>query len=228
MFLQMLNDVSNLTYTWQSFEQHKKLQLGPCSICNSWAASCIVNFNWRDVHRCSRPFSKGKLDDKSKFFGTAARRDFSRISRRTESEFIPGVQQSGLEKCKYPECWIPAQQVVLLDEEGEGHLDLLGTQLGQDTAWSHACCCNTWCCPEQHYQRRFVFCFSYSQIIYINYQGDNKHNSTKFHLDGGLVQPDLVADWADGNPAYSRRLEMGDLWGLFQPTTFYDSLNLRA
>jgi len=38
------------------------------------------------------------------------------------------VQQSGLKKCKYPECWIPAQQLVLLDGEGEGHLDLLGTQ----------------------------------------------------------------------------------------------------
>lgn len=55
-------------------------------------------------------------------------RGFSRISRRTDTEFIPGVQQSGLKKCKYPECWIPAQQLVLLDGEGEGYLDLLGTQ----------------------------------------------------------------------------------------------------
>lgn len=67
-------------------------------------------------------------------------------------------------------------------------------QRGRDTAWSHLRCCNTCSCPEQHYQR-FVFCFSYSKLIYINYEGDAKYSSTKFRLDGGLVQPDLVAEW---------------------------------
>lgn len=96
-------------------------------------------------------------------------------------------------------------------------------QRGRDTAWSHLRCCNTCSCPEQHYQR-FVFCFSYSKLIYINYEGDAKYSSTKFRLDGGLVQPDLVADWVVGMPAHSRGLELCGVWSPCQPKPFCDWL----